>query len=189
MGAYRNVANALGSTHKKISPKKLLQQKKTKLVESQSQAALLFHCSGVNMKQWRELKNSLVAIQGATLFQPNYKGVSALGINRRDEFSAKVATCPGPTCMLYLKEGTGDGKWSKLLPPGSQTQNMILLYGKHRSDVLNHVDVKKAASLDLAVVYGRGIFPTFFQSMGFLSGLDKLKAASNSGRSGEGQGS
>lgn len=165
---------------KKTSPRKLLMQRKAEQVAAEASASLLFHCSGVNCKQWRELKNSLATIQGKSLFQPNFK--NSQGAN----FSAKISSSPGPLCLLYLGEGASQEKLSKLLPPASMSDSMLLLYGQQQSSILNHVDVKKAASLDLVSVYRRGVFSTLFNPMAFFSGLDRIKAAKDSQSSAEG---
>ena len=172
---------------KKISPRKLLMQRKAEMVEAEASASLLFHCSGVNCKQWRELKNSLASVQGKSLFQPNFKHSRSNGHHhqetdggiRRNEgkFASMISSSPGPLCLLYLGKGVSPDMISKLLPPPSLNDSMLLLYGKQKDTVLNHVDVKKAAGLDLLSVYRRSVFSTLFNPMAFFSGLDRIKAA------------
>ncbi|KAI5081316.1 hypothetical protein GOP47_0004499, partial [Adiantum capillus-veneris] len=160
---------------KKVSPRKLLMQRKAEQVAAEASASLLFHCSGVNCKQWRELKNSLATIQGKSLFQPNFKS------SHFSPFAEKIASSPGPLCLLYLGEGASQDKLSKLLPPTSMSDSMLLLFGQQQSSILNHVDVKKATSLDLVSVYRRSVFSTLFNPMVFFSGLDRMKSISESG--------
>lgn len=167
-------AAAMKEKKKKVSPRKLLMQRKAEQVAAQASASLLFHCSGVNCKQWRELKNSLASIQGKSLFQPNFKS------SQGGHFASKIASSPGPLCLLYLGEGASQDKLSKLLPPASMSDSMLLLYGQQHSSILNHVDVKKAASLDLFSVYRRNVLSTLFNPMAFFSGLDRIKAAKDS---------
>ncbi|MCO5593805.1 hypothetical protein L7F22_047823 [Adiantum nelumboides] len=162
---------------KKVSPRKLLMQRKAEQVAAEASASLLFHCSGVNCKQWRELKNSLATIQGKSLFQPNLKS------SHGTFFADKIASSPGPLCLLYLGEGASQDKLSKLLPPASMSDSMLLLFGQQQSSILNHVDVKKASSLDLVSVYRRSVFSTLFNPMVFFSGLDRMKSITESGSS------
>lgn len=169
--AVAAAAAAVKEKKKKVSPRKLLMQRKAEEVAAQASAALLFHCSGVNCKQWRELKNSLSSIQGKSLFQPNFKA------SQDSHFSTKIASSPGPLCLLYLGEGATQEKLSKLLPPASMSGSMLLLYGQQHSSILNHVDIKKAAGLDLVSVYRRNVFATLFNPMIFFSGLDRIKAS------------
>lgn len=176
-GGAGTVAVAAAAAAKRISARKLLMQRKAQQVETEASASLLFHCSGVNCKQWRELKNSLASIQGKALFQPNYKHTSD---HEKGQYASRIASSPGPLVMLYLGEGSSHNNLSKLLPPASLSDNMLLLYGQQRSNLLNHLDVKKAATLDQVGVYRRGFFSTLFNPMAFFSGLDRLKAAKDS---------
>ena len=54
--------------------KQIVIRKKAQEIEKKSPYILLFHCSGLTSRQWRQLKNILCAFRGRTLFQPNYKG-------------------------------------------------------------------------------------------------------------------
>jgi hypothetical protein len=165
---------------KKVSPRKLLMQRKAELVEAEASASLLFHCSGVNCKQWRELKNSLASVQGKSLFQPNFKQSGIKGNSDRSTgtaFASKIASSPGPLCLLYLGKGASPDMIAKLLPPPSLSDSMLLLYGQQKDSILNHVDVKKASTLDLQSVYRRSVFSTLFNPMAFFSGLDRIRAA------------
>ncbi|KAH7287774.1 hypothetical protein KP509_32G073800 [Ceratopteris richardii] len=153
-----------------MSPRKLLMQRKSEQAAAEASTSLLFHCSGVNCRQWREIKNALAPIQGKVLFQPNFNG-SISGA-----FAEKVASSPGPLCMFYLGEGATQETISKLMPPASMSDSMLLLYGHQNSSILNHVDIKKASTLDLVSVYRRSVFSTLFNPMIFFSGLDRMKA-------------
>nr|WIA66488.1 ribosomal protein L10 [Apopellia endiviifolia]WIA66529.1 ribosomal protein L10 [Apopellia endiviifolia]WIA66570.1 ribosomal protein L10 [Apopellia endiviifolia] len=107
---------------------------------------LLFHCSGLTSRQWRQIKNILCTIKGKTLFKPNLEKKNLKKKPNRD----------GPTCILYLTETPNTlitMKWSQLLP----AQNLVLLYGQNGSLVFNHME--KATTLETSV---------FQQLLGFM---------------------
>jgi hypothetical protein len=54
--------------------KKIITRRKAQEIEKKSPYILLFHCSGLTSRQWRQLKNILCTFQGRTSFQSNYRG-------------------------------------------------------------------------------------------------------------------
>jgi hypothetical protein len=54
--------------------KQIIIWKKAQEIEKKSPYILLFHCSGLTSRQWRQLKNILCTFQGRTLFQLSCRG-------------------------------------------------------------------------------------------------------------------
>lgn len=137
--------------------KQIVIRKKAQEIEKKSPYILLFHCSGLTSRQWRQLKNLLFAFRGRTLFQPNYKG-KLPHKNKQGGFIEQLAYSAGPTCILYLTKETADNTnnntntWLQLLQP-KYNQNLVLLYGQLQSTLVNHMDIKKAANLEITSVF------------------------------------
>lgn len=135
--------------------KQIVIRKKAQEIEKKSPYILLFHCSGLTSRQWRQLKNLLCAFRGRTLFQPNYKHKCPQK-NKQDGkqgvFIEQLAYSAGPTCILYLTKEAPDNTWSQLLQP-KYNQNLVLLYGQLQSTLVNHMDIKKAANLEITPVF------------------------------------
>lgn len=98
--------------------------------EKCGEMVMLFHASGLTCKQWRKLKNLW------------YPGGTVSSTSAR-----------GPTCVLYLGSGRGEGEAAaaseKLgLDSSVQAQDLLLLYGQHQSNLVDHKDVEKASHLD-----------------------------------------
>jgi hypothetical protein len=62
---------------------------------------------------------------------------------------------------LYLTKEALDNTWSQLLPSASYNQNLILLYGQLQFTLANHMDIKKAANLEITSVFQQ-LFELFF---------------------------
>nr|YP_004927717.1 ribosomal protein L10 [Treubia lacunosa]AEH99764.1 ribosomal protein L10 [Treubia lacunosa] len=125
-----------------------------KEIEKQYPYILLFHCSGLTSRQWRQIKNILCTIKGQTLFKPkeNKKEKNIL-TNNQGHWIAQLAYSAGPTCISYLTGEAPNNTWSQLLPSASYSQNLVLLYGQDRSTVFNHMDIKKATTLETKSVF------------------------------------
>jgi ribosomal protein L10 len=132
--------------------KQIVIRKKAQEIEKKSPYILLFHCSGLTSRQWRQLKNLLCAFRGRTLFRPNYKR-KLPHKNKQGGFIEQLASSAGPTCILYLTKEAPDNTWSQLLPLASYNQNLVLLYGQLQSTLVNHMDIKKAANLEITSVF------------------------------------
>lgn len=131
--------------------KQIVIRKKAQEIEKKSPYILLFHCSGLTSRQWRQLKNILCAFRGRTLFQPNYKG-KLPHKNKQGGFIEQLASSAGPTCILYLIEEAPNNTWSQLLPSAFYNQNLVLLYGQLQSTSVNHMDIeKKVVNLDITL--------------------------------------
>ena len=152
--------------------KQIVIRKKAQEIEKKSPYILLFHCSGLTSRQWRQLKNLLCAFRGRTLFQPNYKG-KLPHKNKQGGFIEQLAYSAGPTCILYLTKETADNTnnntntWLQLLQP-KYNQNLVLLYGQLQSTLINHMDIKKAANLEITSVFQQ-LFELIFYPYNSLS--------------------
>nr|YP_010881151.1 ribosomal protein L10 [Pallavicinia lyellii]WIA66653.1 ribosomal protein L10 [Pallavicinia lyellii] len=124
-------------------------------IEKQYPYILLFHCSGLTSRQWQQIKNILCTIKGRTLFKPKdkKKRKNILPNDRGGHWIAQLASSAGPTCILYLTKKAPNDTWSQLLPPASYSQNLVLLYGQDGSTVFNHMDMKKATTLETTSVF------------------------------------
>nr|WIA66283.1 ribosomal protein L10 [Apopellia endiviifolia]WIA66324.1 ribosomal protein L10 [Apopellia endiviifolia]WIA66365.1 ribosomal protein L10 [Apopellia endiviifolia]WIA66406.1 ribosomal protein L10 [Apopellia endiviifolia]WKW95127.1 ribosomal protein L10 [Apopellia endiviifolia] len=107
---------------------------------------LLFHCSGLTSRQWRQIKNILCTIKGKTLFKPNLE--------------KKNLKKNGPTCILYLTETPNTLITLPWRSP-AYSQNLVLLYGQNGSLVFNHMDMEKATTLSIET-------SVFQQLLGFM---------------------
>nr|QIA59911.1 ribosomal protein S10 [Asterella wallichiana] len=128
---------------------------------------LLFHCSGLTSRQWRQIKNILCTIKGQTLFKPKEKKQNILP-NNQGHWIAQLASSAGPTCILYFTKEAPNNTWSQLLPSASYSQNLVLLYGQDRSTVFNHMDIKKATTLETTSVFQQLFAFMFFPGACFL---------------------
>lgn len=147
--------------------KQIVIRKKAQEIEKKSPYILLFHCSGLTSRQWRQLKNLLCAFRGRTLFQPNYKA-KLPDKNKQGGFIEQLAYSAGPTCILYLTKEAPDNTWSQLLPSASYNQNLVLLYAQLQSTLVNHMDIKKAANLEITAVFQQ-LFELIFYPYNSLS--------------------
>ncbi len=100
-----------------------------KKVEEIDPYIILFHCSGLTSRQWRQLKNILCTFQGRILFQSSCRGKLPYK-KKQGGFIAQFAFSASPTCILYLIRKTPDNTWSQLLPSAFYKQNLVLLYGQ-----------------------------------------------------------
>jgi hypothetical protein len=125
-------------------------------IEKQYPYILLFHCSGLTSRQWRQIKNILCTIKGKTLFKPKEKGkIKNIMPNNRGHWIAQLVSSTGPTCILYLTKKAPNNTWAQLLlPPASYSQNLVLLYGQDAgATVFNHMDMEKATGLERTSVF------------------------------------
>nr|UYI31453.1 ribosomal protein L10 [Calypogeia sphagnicola f. sphagnicola]UYI31495.1 ribosomal protein L10 [Calypogeia suecica]WCP19018.1 ribosomal protein L10 [Calypogeia suecica]WCP19144.1 ribosomal protein L10 [Calypogeia suecica]WCP19186.1 ribosomal protein L10 [Calypogeia sphagnicola f. sphagnicola] len=127
-------------------------------IEKQYPYILLFHCSGLTSRQWRQIKNILCTIKGKTLFEPRErkKNKNSLPNNRGGgHWIAQLASSAGPTCILYLTKKAPNNTWSQLLLPlAPYSQNLVLLYGQDvGATVFNHMDMEKATTLETTSVF------------------------------------
>nr|QIA60077.1 ribosomal protein S10 [Radula japonica] len=122
-------------------------------IEKQYPYILLFHCSGLTSRQWRQIKNILCTIKGKTLFKPKEK--KNKNIMPRDHWIAQFAYSAGPTCILYVTKKAPNNTWSQLLlPPAYYSQNLVLLYGQDGgATVFNHMDMEKATTLETTLLF------------------------------------
>jgi hypothetical protein len=132
--------------------KQIIIRKKAQKIENKSPHILLFHCSGMTSRQWRQLKNILCTFQGRTLFQPSCRGKLPYK-KKQGGFIAQFAFSAGPTCILYLIRKTPNNTWSQLLPLAFYKQNLVLLYGQLQSTLVNHMDIKRAVDLETLSVF------------------------------------
>nr|YP_003412084.1 hypothetical protein PhlaMp02 [Phaeoceros laevis]ACT75292.1 unknown [Phaeoceros laevis] len=132
--------------------RKIFLKKKAQEINKQSPYILLSHCSGLISEQWRQFKNLLCAIHGGTLFRPS-RNRKLAHENKQNSFLAQHASKAGPTCFLYLTKNTPDDTWSQLQPSASYNQNLVLLYGKLGSTLLNYMDIYEAADLEITSVF------------------------------------
>lgn len=123
-------------------------------IEKQYPYIFLFHCSGLTSRQWRQIKNILCTIKGKTLFKPKERKNKNI-IMPRSHWIGQLASSAGPTCILYLTKKAPNNTWSQLLlPPASYSQNLVLLYGQDGgANVFNHMDMKKATTLETTSVF------------------------------------
>nr|YP_009863199.1 ribosomal protein L10 [Anthoceros agrestis]QHD46964.1 ribosomal protein L10 [Anthoceros agrestis]QKD76655.1 ribosomal protein L10 [Anthoceros agrestis] len=143
--------------------RKIFLKKKAQEIDKQSPYILLFHCSGLISEQWRQFKNLLCAIHGKTLFQPS-RNRELPHENKQNGFLAEHASKAGPTCFLYLTRKTPDDTWSQWPPAASYNQNLVLLYGKFGSTLLNHMDIDEAADLEITSVFQEFFWILFYSS-------------------------
>lgn len=125
-------------------------------IEKQYPYILLFHCSGLTSRQWRQIKNILCTIKGKTLFKPKEKKkIKNILPNNRGHWIAQLASSAGPTCISYLTKKAPNNTWSQLLlPPASYSQNLVLLYGQDGgATVFNHMDMEEATGLETTSVF------------------------------------
>lgn len=154
--------------------KKPILQAKLQKIEQHSEVICVFHCSGVRPPQWRHLKNVL-SNKGHTFWKPG------VGPRREGLVSSTQLTKspPGPFCFLYSSTragipspygltgasyntewnfhqlGGGVNPWAELLGKivdCESNTNLVFLYAKMNSTVINHMDIQKAMQLDTKTV-------------------------------------
>jgi hypothetical protein len=151
-------------------------QAKLHQIEQQSEWICVFHCSGVRPSQWRHLKNVLAKTQGNTLFKPG-SGRAVTGAVGFGASTPLTKSPPGPFCILYSSTKAGipspygltaasynaewnlnhyGGKpnrrpWAELQSQIGDLEyntNLVFLYAKIHSTVINNIDIQKAMHLN-----------------------------------------
>ena len=106
--------------------------------ERSPEILISFHSSGSTSNQWRKLKNPW--FPGRTPFRPS------CGTSKKKRFFAQLAHSAGPTCISKAEEASYR---LEFLPSwDSMDQDLLSLYGKYRSTLVDHMDVEKASFLE-----------------------------------------
>ncbi|CAI9094195.1 OLC1v1029889C1 [Oldenlandia corymbosa var. corymbosa] len=100
--------------------------------ETPQEIIVSFHSSGLTCNQWRKLKN--LWAPGKTLFRPSCVG------EKKDQFLSQYGQSGGPTCLaVFPKEAANKIE--------SIDEDLLLLYGKYGSTLVDHMDIQKGATL------------------------------------------
>ena len=163
--------------------RKLIIKAKLRLIENQHQYLFVYHCSGLTTTQWQQLRNLLYLENNTTanfLPQSINQKKSTFGKNTHPLGVFKANKCdylPGPICVFYFTKTHHELSYkyfmktdmeeedknmdvfkcvSELLSKISSlgyNSNLVLLYAKTKSTLMNHIDIKEAMSLQTLSVY------------------------------------
>nr|YP_010250667.1 ribosomal protein L10 [Nymphaea hybrid cultivar]QTV76323.1 ribosomal protein L10 [Nymphaea hybrid cultivar] len=112
--------------------------------ERSPEILISFHSSGSTSNQWRKLKNPWFPGRSSTPFRPT----------KKKRFFAQLAHSAGPTCISKAEEASYR---LEFLPSwDSMDQDLLSLYGKYRSTLVDHMDffgVEKASPRNISLFH------------------------------------